>query len=311
MKILVVDSNVRFLEQLRVAFDTMGVEIDGAYTYVQASELVDRTRFDGALIALKLAGMNGLQLVQYIRESSLNKKTNIYLMGNGQDMTDEARTRAKRFGVIHALDLGVGAQAIAAEAIKVPVAAPPKKKVSTYDAKIINAVIEASTEVFGFFFNATPKAGQPYVRDPKEPCKGYITALIPVMGNDVEGSMALTVTPAFLFALGKRIFQGDGIQYTNEMFSDMTGEVCNQVLGIIRMKFADFGLKMEIGSPEMTAGKTHYVKHTVPCPIFSIELGVGQVSCIMEFCLEQKFEQLSETAKTEHQPLDQRKAVIF
>jgi CheY-like chemotaxis protein len=66
-RILVVDDDDPIRESIRLALDTIGIEVVPAESGERALEAFGRTAFDGAIVDLMMPGMNGLDTIRALR----------------------------------------------------------------------------------------------------------------------------------------------------------------------------------------------------------------------------------------------------
>jgi DNA-binding response OmpR family regulator len=67
IRMLVVDDETEFLEPLLQRLKRRGVECTGATSGEEAVELLKKTDYDVAVVDVKMPGMNGLDLLRWIR----------------------------------------------------------------------------------------------------------------------------------------------------------------------------------------------------------------------------------------------------
>ena len=78
--ILVVDDEQALLRLIGGLLSDMGAEPCLVTDSTHATELVDRDKFDGAIVDWRMPGMDGLELIRVIRRSRSNKKISVVML---------------------------------------------------------------------------------------------------------------------------------------------------------------------------------------------------------------------------------------
>ncbi|MGH9805565.1 MAG: response regulator, partial [Candidatus Acidiferrales bacterium] len=79
-KILVVDDEPSLLRLLKDLLSEMGAEPSLMASSLQAAELINQEKFDGAIVDWVMPEMDGLELIQVIRKSRSNKKIPVVML---------------------------------------------------------------------------------------------------------------------------------------------------------------------------------------------------------------------------------------
>ena len=93
LKLLVIENDRSAAMLMTQVFLSHGAEVQTAADADAASALTSRTKFDGIFLELGLAGGNGVELTEHIRQSSWNSRTPIVLVSR----TADARAAARAF----------------------------------------------------------------------------------------------------------------------------------------------------------------------------------------------------------------------
>lgn len=281
--ILLVDGTKDTLTAMNDALTQMDLKVLTSTDGSHAAALIRSEKFDAIILDTKLPNMNGLQVASIARSSELNRKALLWIISSHID--DAARERAQKIGVHEIRSKPVNPHDVADQL---------KKRLESlhrplkYDVKVINAFINAANDVFEYYFQKKPEMGKPYIRDFKSVRpNAYVTGLISLQGNGFVGSMGLSVDAPFVHNLAAKIFQGQEVKLDNELISDITGEMCNQILGKVKFNFSELGVKINIGLPEVIIGENHQVIHKVKNPVLVLPILVDNFGCEMEFCLDQ------------------------
>ncbi len=132
----------------------------------------------------------------------------------------------------------------------------------------------------------TPKVGLPEAKKEQRPAD-YSSAVMAFSGQGSFGSMSISFEKDFLPVLAEKVFMGATVDLNEEMMKDLTGEMCNQVLGKVKQRFQKLGLDMQIGLPEMFIGYGHEITHLSSNPVVAIPISVSGYTCTVEFSMEE------------------------
>ena len=84
MKVLLVDDEKKFAMMLSKRLALRGIEVDCAYTGEQALIMVEHTRYDVAILDVKMPGIGGIELEQKLSGMVSGMKF-IFLTGHGSE----------------------------------------------------------------------------------------------------------------------------------------------------------------------------------------------------------------------------------
>lgn len=167
-------------------------------------------------------------------------------------------------------------------------AAPAPAASKSFDARLLNAVLEAVKDVVSFYFAGDPiDFGKPNYRKHPLTERSGITGLISIEGEKFKGSMALAASLDFLQLLSNKIYPDQDVKLTKDGSMDLIAELSNQLVGRIKMRFGDLGLTSQIGLPEVMIGKNHPVPHRVLEPALFLGLKVSGSVCEIELSIFQ------------------------
>ena len=107
----------------------------------------------------------------------------------------------------------------------------------------------------------------------------------------------------FMEQFASNLFQGMDVKFDNDFISDITGELCNQILGKVKINMAKLGIKITIGLPEVIMGKDHIIVHKVANPVIAMPMGRDKMVFEMQFVLSQQVVKFEE-AKVEDIPAE-------
>ena len=291
---LVVDDDRDIAAILTEFLTGLGFQVTQCHDGMQARQWITTTPFHLMFVDIKIPSLNGLQVAAIARTIKHNRNTKIYVISGILD--ENTKITAQSLNIRHFIDKPVD---IAELAAKLNVDFQPKK--TAYDVRVINAFLDAASEIYAFYFGEVPQRGKVLLHEPGQPEKGFCTGLIALIGNGFVGSMGLSLTAPFIKKLAETLFQGMDVKYDNDFISDLTGEMCNQILGKVKINFAQMGITVRVGLPEVIIGKNHIIHHKVSNPVVCIPVGKGAEIFEIQFVLS-KQTMTFEEAKTADVP---------
>lgn len=279
---LVIDDDDDIAALLSDFLTHLGFQVTKCHDGMQARQWVTTKSFDLIFVDIKIPSLNGLQVAAIARTVKENRATNIYVISGL--LTENTRITAQSLKIKHFIDKPVD---LAELSQKLNVDFRPKQK-TAYDVRVINAFLDAASEIYTFYFQETPQRGKMNLQQQGQPEKGFCTGLIALMGDGFVGSMGLSLTAPFIKKLAETLFQGMDVKYDNDFIADLTGEMCNQVLGKVKINFAQMGISVRIGLPEVITGKNHIIHHKVANPVVCIPIGKGSEIFEIQFVLSKQ-----------------------
>ena len=280
---LVCEDNVEFHEILKAFLLQLGFDVKSSYDGMQASGWVRSTTFDVIFMDIRIPSVNGLQVCALARASKFNRTAKIFVITG--DVDPSVKMKAEALKIQHFLQKPIDFPTL--EDLIAKEFAKTERKVS-YDVRVINAFLDAASEVYEFYFQEKPQRGKVSIRVPGQPEKGFCTGLIAVTGDSFVGSMGLSMTAPFIKQLAAALFVGMDVKFDNDFISDLTGEMCNQILGKVKINFAKIGIKVTIGLPEVIMGKNHIIQHKVNNPVIAVPMGREKSVFELQFVLSQQ-----------------------
>ncbi len=280
---LICEDDVDLNNSLQEFLVAQGFTVQSTFDGMQAVNWIQSKSYDLILMDVRIPSMNGLQVCAVARAASMNRTAKIYVMTGQDDPAISARAEALK--VNHFLQKPFDLDKLA-EAIKKDF----EKKVvkPTYDVRIINVFLESAAQVYEFYFHQAPQRGKVSIRTPGQPEKGFCTGLIALTGDGFAGSMGLSMTKPFIKQLADILFAGMEVKYDNEFLADVTGEMCNQILGKVKINFAKLGIGVAIGLPKVIMGENHIIQHLVVNPVIAVPMGRNDAIFELQFVLSQR-----------------------
>lgn len=291
---LVVEDDLDIAKLLTDYLANLGFQVTGCHDGMQARQWVTTTTFDLIFLDLKIPSLNGLQVAAIARTIKGNRMAKIYVISG--HLSQNAITTAQGLKIKHFIEKPFNYDDLTKK-----LKDDFQEKRSTYDVRVINVFLDAATEIYEFYFGEVPQRGKVQVRQSGQPEKGFCTGLIALMGNGFVGSLGLSLSAPFIKKLAETLFQGMDVKYDNDFISDLTGEMCNQILGKVKFNFAKIGIGIRIGLPEVIIGKNHIINHKVTTPVICVPIGKDNQVFELQFVLSQQAVNIEE-AKTADVP---------
>ena len=280
-RILIVDDERDILDLLSSCFADKNATVVTAENGLRALQMSESDNYDAIITDFKMPQMNGLDLIKHIRTGKLNRKTPIFLVTGNAD-SDSIRKIAT-FGVANIIMKPFSSNDIATKIIA-KIIAPPKAQV-TYDVNFINCCTHAAQDVLEFYLGSSPTIGKPSIKTDTL-THGFASGLISICHkSEILGSFSLTVDKLFVANLGKSIFGEGGPALDDAMIADMTGEMCNQLVGKLKIHLAKESYYISIGLPEMVVGENHRIAHKSKNPVLCIPIKCADSNATIEICL--------------------------
>lgn len=281
--VLIVEDDPDILDIHRNAFENAGFRVVLSTNPLQAATLIDKSRFDGLVIDIKMPGMNGLQLAHNVRSGKLNSKTPILIVSGF--FNDETLERASKLKLVQSVKKPFKSD----EVVKILKIEMEKKNPtsSTYDIRILNPFIAGFGEILKFYLGNSVAIGSPFLKLPNQGATSHISAVMNLVGPQVKGTVSITFDNPFLAAAAAKVFAGMPVATSAESYGDLASELCNQVCGKVKINLRKQGIKVVIGLPHVISGKEYSVSmgHNGPVLVIPAALGNDKGKCHLEFCL--------------------------
>lgn len=272
-------------ENLKNRFAASGYQVFSTSDGGHASHLARNESFACIVAEMKLKGMSGQQMLSIARANRNNAKTLLFLIGPGND--DGGAKLAAQIGNVKYLAKPVDTQALVKTALEtINVAAKPR----SYDVRILNCFLDATMEVFEFYFSVKPEMGKPTIKADRK-ATGYASGLIGFTGNGFQGSLSITAKKALTNALVHKMLPEVPSTIDDMMIADLIGELANQICGKVKINLSKIGVKVMIGLPKVVLGENHSIIHQVHNPVVSLPIKIVNDECSVEFCMGDGAEQ--------------------
>ncbi len=131
----------------------------------------------------------------------------------------------------------------------------------------INPFVESINNILVTMASMSCEYGRPYLKPDSAPL-GAITGLIPMTGDAVSGSLAISFTPPVILLISSRML-GEEITEVDDTCHDLTGELTNMLSGGARRILWEKGYQFEMATP-LVLRDTPEVKHLTDAPVIVI-----------------------------------------
>lgn len=279
-RILIVDDEPEIRDLIKDTLEAARAQVTVASDAIQAQSLIHSNVLDAIVLDIRLPGASGLQVALLARSSRHNSKVHIIIASGAIDA--DALKRAAQLGITDII-VKPFSQTELLSKLRAKFSSDHSSK--TYDVRIINCFLAATEEVMEFYFGNKPLIGKPTLKAQKDGPVGYVSGLIALSGTTVMGSVSVTCDKAFALALAEKIFLEQAVEVNDTLIADLTGELCNQICGKVKINFGKIGIKVRIGLPEVILGERHTVIHKSNSPIIAVPVTVGTNASVLEFSM--------------------------
>jgi CheY-specific phosphatase CheX len=291
--IMVIHENEIYNKTITKFLSQNGFETLSASTLDETKQNLQTKSCDAILVDALSKNFDALLVSELARISPLNRNAKVYILGEKTDPMKKsiASQLQEKQPLTEPLNL---TQLL--NTLKSDVLSPE----TAYDVRIINAFVEAATEVYQFYFNMNPERSKLSFRDQGHPENSYCTGVIALIGDGLHGSLGVGMTAPAVKVVAESLFRDIALVFDNDFIGDITGEMCNQVLGRAKVNCGKFGVNINIGLPKIYVGKSHIVKHTVPGSVVSIMIGHGISSFELQFVLTHQSIKIEDERDNDH-----------
>jgi len=293
-KVLLATNDAQAEVAIKAALERDGCEVISSNDGSHASYVIQNTPVDAAILQIKLPSMSGLHLASVLRSRPGPARGATFMLGDPSDQ--ESIAKAKQLGVADVFLRPYQPDVIAA---KVAAKIKPSK---TYDVRILNCFIDAATEIMHFYLGTQIEIGKASIKRDSR-ALGYVSGLISLVSNKIQGSLSITCDRPFITALARKVFQGQELMLDDAMISDLAGEMSNQICGKVKINLAKLGMTFHIGIPKVVLGEGHSISHMTSSPVISLPIKAGSGACHLEFCMAEGADQDINEEKAEQAPV--------
>ncbi len=286
-EVLIVEDDAEVLELEKQAIEDKRLDVYTCRDGAEARYLVQNRRFDIIILDLLLPSVSGLQIAKVARNFKPNALTPIiFVSGNLQrnSFDDIARvplstTMAKPFSH-HKLKLLVNRhlQGMVGERMADLSETELKKRMES-DPNIIKAFVAASQEVLRAYLREDPKIESISVIPPGKRRLGHFLSMTEFQSTNYKGNFWITLPGEFVKKFLYHVL-GDE-DYDPDSGKEVTGELCNQILGkaLGKMVTIDKNFAYEIPTNFQKEGIPNLSYADMPC----VNVEISVIGCTLEF----------------------------
>ena len=296
-RLLIVDDEGDFLELLQESLSAAGYDVLTATNGFEALKIFGRMKVDAIVTDLTMPGMDGIQMISYLKVNSLNSKSPVFVVSG--KLSESSLKMLNNLGIAHIVPKPIDLEELTR---KIDTALRPNKDESSPFSKEVtklcsDSIMESMLEYFPNqvdlqSLNSITKSAKPF---------GYASSL-PIFGAHLFGSVHVGCDYQFIRELAKKVFMTEEIDITPEVASDMTGELANQVAGIFKRKAETLSQFLVIGLPITSANSN--ILQLVPGARIGIQVEIMQkFKFYCEFCL-------CEPSRIKHDETDMNLAIF-
>ena len=137
-----------------------------------------------------------------------------------------------------------------------------KKKSPTPLAEtFVQPVVEALTNILSTMAATEVTPGAHEIKQSPR-AKGSVTGIIPLRGEKVHGSLAITFSKPAILAIFERMVH-EKRDVLDEEVANLAGEITNMVAGGANREFSEQGFDFEMATPFLLLGQSHAVHHDI------------------------------------------------
>ncbi|WP_369854446.1 chemotaxis protein CheX [Candidatus Thalassolituus haligoni] len=135
------------------------------------------------------------------------------------------------------------------------------------NVEYINPFVETINNILATMASMTCEYKKPYVKPDDAPL-GVVTGLIPMAGDTVRGSLAISFSEGAILMISS-LMLGEEISQLDDSCRDLTGELTNMLSGGARKLLWEKGFDFEMAQPQLLFGDD-LVAHAVNGPVLVI-----------------------------------------
>lgn len=131
----------------------------------------------------------------------------------------------------------------------------------------INPFVETINHILATMASLSCEYGKPYLKADRRPL-GVVTGLIPMSGELVRGSLAISFSAGAITAISSNML-GEDIADVDDSCRDLTGELTNMLSGGARKLLWEKGYDFDMAKPGILSGETD-IEHAGQGPVIVI-----------------------------------------
>lgn len=157
------------------------------------------------------------------------------------------------------------------------------------DAATLSKLMNATKEAISLNTQVSPVAGKAFVRVDAQ-ALGEFTGIIEIRSSAQQGFVALTFERNCCEGIARRIFQDQGLVINDAVLRDISGEMCNQVIGNLQAQLLREGTRFEISVPTIISGQKYQIDHRLDAPSIIIPFEWDGTRFYTQFVIAKRLE---------------------
>lgn len=149
----------------------------------------------------------------------------------------------------------------------------------------INPFVETINNILATMASISCEYGKPYLKQDHYPL-GVVTGLIPMSGESVRGSLAISFSAGAIISISSNML-GEDVQEVDETCHDLTGELTNMLSGGARKILWEKGYDFDMAKPGIVSGD-HFIEHDAEGPVIVIPFETKAGPFFIEVALTHK-----------------------
>ncbi len=151
-----------------------------------------------------------------------------------------------------------------------------------YHLRLISSFTMATREILEFYTQQYPVIGEVRLTKDNHAHK-EITGLISFIGQDAKGTLSIDFDEAFFQKVAQATLADESAASDPESLHDFAGEICNQVLGKVKVRLANEGVRLTASLPRVVKRLGKPVFDEMHHEIVQVQLQMHQSHCVLRF----------------------------
>ena len=159
------------------------------------------------------------------------------------------------------------------------------KKNAPLAQKFVDPAVEALSNILHTMASTEVTVGEVGVKESPR-AKGSVTGIIPLRGDKLHGSLAVTFSKPAILAVFQRMV-GEKRDTLDEEVANLAGEITNMVAGGANREYSEQGFEFEMATPFLLLGQNHAVHHDLKGTTVLIPFDSDAGGIFLELCFEE------------------------
>ena len=156
------------------------------------------------------------------------------------------------------------------------------KKSGPKAQQFVEPAVEALSNILHTMAATEVSAGEATVKSTPR-AKGSVTGIIPLRGEKLHGSLAVTFSKPAILAIFQRMV-GEKREVLDEEVANLAGEITNMVAGGANREYSEQGIEFEMATPFLLLGQNHAVHHDLKGTTLLVPFDSDVGGVFLELC---------------------------